>query len=68
VLEQAGGVGGKLGWFSRDGHSFDTGPSLMTMPQVYRDLFTATGGPSRTPSTWSGWTPLSTTGSPTGPA
>jgi phytoene desaturase len=45
VLEQADGVGGKLGWFSRDGHSFDTGPSLVTMPQVYRDLFTATGGP-----------------------
>lgn len=45
VLEQADQVGGKLGRFARDGHVFDTGPSLVTMPQVYRDLFTATGGP-----------------------
>ncbi|MGY1639992.1 phytoene desaturase family protein [Geodermatophilus sp. SYSU D00703] len=45
VLEQAPQVGGKLGWFARDGHGFDTGPSLVTLPQVHRDLFTATGGP-----------------------
>ncbi|MFD2090795.1 phytoene desaturase family protein [Blastococcus deserti] len=45
VLEQAERVGGKLGWFARDGHAFDTGPSLVTLPQVYRDLFAATGGP-----------------------
>ncbi|MEX5721512.1 phytoene desaturase family protein [Geodermatophilus maliterrae] len=45
VLEQSGDVGGKLGWYARDGHAFDTGPSLVTMPQVYRDLFDATGGP-----------------------
>jgi phytoene desaturase len=43
VVEQARSVGGKLGWFSRDGHSFDTGPSLLTLPQVHRDLFAATG-------------------------
>ncbi len=45
VLEQADTVGGKLGWYSRDGHSFDTGPSLVTWPQVHRDLFAATGEP-----------------------
>ncbi|MGY1822674.1 phytoene desaturase family protein [Geodermatophilus sp. SYSU D00079] len=45
VLEQAADVGGKLGWYARDGHGFDTGPSLVTLPQVYRDLFDATGGP-----------------------
>jgi phytoene desaturase len=45
VLERSERVGGKLGWFSRDGHSFDTGPSLVTWPQVYRDLFDATGAP-----------------------
>ncbi|WP_029431644.1 NAD(P)/FAD-dependent oxidoreductase [Blastococcus sp. URHD0036] len=45
VLEQADTVGGKLGWYARDGHAFDTGPSLVTLPQVYRDLFAATGGP-----------------------
>jgi phytoene desaturase len=45
VLEQAPQVGGKLGWFSRDGHGFDTGPSLLTLPQVFEDLFAATGAP-----------------------
>jgi phytoene desaturase len=43
VLEQADHVGGKLGWFARDGHSFDTGPSLLTLPAIHRDLFAATG-------------------------
>jgi phytoene desaturase len=43
VLEQAETVGGKLGWFTRDGHAFDTGPSLVTLPDVHRDLFAATG-------------------------
>jgi phytoene desaturase len=43
VLEQADVVGGKLGWFERDGFGFDTGPSLLTLPAVYRDLFLKTG-------------------------
>ncbi|TFV52558.1 phytoene desaturase family protein [Blastococcus sp. TF02A-35] len=43
VLEQAAGIGGKLGRLDVDGHSFDTGPSLVTLPQVLRDLFAATG-------------------------
>ena len=43
LLERAAEVGGKLGWYSRDGHSFDTGPSLVTLPQVHRDLFAAVG-------------------------
>ncbi|MCV2490686.1 phytoene desaturase family protein [Geodermatophilus sp. YIM 151500] len=45
VLERSERVGGKLGWFERDGHAFDTGPSLVTLPQVFRALFDATGGP-----------------------
>jgi phytoene desaturase len=45
VVEQAPAVGGKVGWFSRDGFGFDTGPSLLTLPGVYRDLFSATGTP-----------------------
>ena len=45
VCEQAHTWGGKLGVFSRDGFSFDTGPSLLTLPAVYRDLFLKTGGP-----------------------
>ena len=45
VCEQAPWIGGKLGWYGRDGHGFDTGPSLVTLPQVLRDLFAATGAP-----------------------
>ena len=45
VFEAAEEVGGKLGWYSRDGFSFDTGPSLLTLPAVQRDLFLTTGAP-----------------------
>lgn len=45
VCEQAEAVGGKVGVFSRDGFMFDTGPSLLTLPAVYRDLFLKTGQP-----------------------
>jgi phytoene desaturase len=45
VCEQAETIGGKLGLFRRDGFSFDTGPSLLTLPAVYRDLFLKTGAP-----------------------
>jgi phytoene desaturase len=44
VLEQAPTYGGKLGTYARDGFVFDTGPSLLTLPAVYRDLFLKTGG------------------------
>ena len=45
VVEAAGHVGGKLRTLRRDGFAFDTGPSLFTLPAVYRDLFLKTGGP-----------------------
>jgi phytoene desaturase len=45
VLEQSGAIGGKLGILRRDGFTFDTGPSLLTMPYVLEDLFAATGDP-----------------------
>jgi phytoene desaturase len=45
VCEQSSDVGGKLGTHVAQGFSFDTGPSLVTMPQVFRDLFEATGDP-----------------------
>ena len=45
VYEQAATHGGKLGTLHRDGYTFDTGPSLLTLPHVYRDLFAATGRP-----------------------
>lgn len=48
VLEQAAEIGGKLGRLELGGHVFDTGPSLVTLPQIQRDLFTATGAPLET--------------------
>jgi len=45
VLEQSERIGGKLSTYRRDGFAFDTGPSLFTLPAVYRDLFLKTGKP-----------------------
>jgi phytoene desaturase len=45
ILEQSGRPGGKLATYERDGFAFDTGPSLFTLPAIYRDLFLKTGGP-----------------------
>jgi phytoene desaturase len=42
VLEQADRAGGKVATYRRDGFAFDTGPSLLTLPAVYRDLFLKT--------------------------
>jgi phytoene desaturase len=47
VYERSDVVGGKLGRCSRETPAgtfrFDTGPSLLTLPQVFTDLFEATG-------------------------
>ena len=43
VLEQGERPGGKLNRWQRDGWTFDTGPSLLTMPWVLRDLFSEAG-------------------------
>ncbi|NUS11000.1 MAG: NAD(P)-binding protein, partial [Streptomyces sp.] len=43
VLERSGGHGGGVGRLARDGFAFDTGPGLLTLPAVYRDLFVKTG-------------------------
>ena len=45
IVEQSSTYGGKLATYRRDGFAFDTGPSLFTLPAVYRDLFLKTGGP-----------------------
>ncbi|MHB1612820.1 MAG: phytoene desaturase family protein [Actinomycetes bacterium] len=45
ILEQSATWGGKLGWYERAGFAFDTGPSLLTLPTVYRELFSSTGRP-----------------------
>ncbi|GIF05727.1 phytoene desaturase family protein [Actinoplanes siamensis] len=38
VYEQSGEVGGKLAGYERDGFRFDTGPSLLTLPDVFDGL------------------------------
>ncbi len=47
VLERADTVGGKLGRHTHDtpegSFHFDTGPSLLTLPEVFQELFEATG-------------------------
>ncbi|MEH1011566.1 phytoene desaturase family protein [Micromonospora sp. CPCC 206060] len=47
VFERAEVVGGKLGRYTREtpagAFHFDTGPGLLTLPEVFADLFEATG-------------------------
>ncbi|MFJ5231649.1 phytoene desaturase family protein [Kitasatospora sp. NPDC088391] len=43
VLEAAGTHGGQVGAYRRDGFGFDTGPGLLALPAVYRDLALKTG-------------------------
>ncbi|WP_441246540.1 phytoene desaturase family protein [Kitasatospora sp. McL0602] len=43
VCEASGTYGGRLGRYERDGFAFDTGPTLLTLPAVYRDLALKTG-------------------------
>ena len=43
VLEKLGRPGGKLNLLEDAGFRFDTGPSLVTLPWVFEDLFAASG-------------------------
>ncbi|MFH8569634.1 phytoene desaturase family protein [Streptomyces sp. NPDC017993] len=43
VFERGATHGGALQRFERDGFAFDTGPGLLHLPAVYRDLFVKTG-------------------------
>lgn len=43
IFERQPQVGGKLNRLLLDGFSFDTGPSLITMPYVFRNLFQFAG-------------------------
>ncbi|AQS70017.1 NAD(P)/FAD-dependent oxidoreductase [Streptomyces pactum] len=43
VYERTGTYGGALRRVERDGFSFDTGPGLLPLPAVWRDLFVKTG-------------------------
>ena len=43
VLERNERVGGKMGTLTLEGFTFDTGPSLLTMPFIVHDLFASVG-------------------------
>jgi phytoene desaturase len=43
ICEQGRALGGKMNVFEREGFRFDTGPSLITMPWVFAELFEACG-------------------------
>ncbi|MFH0176822.1 phytoene desaturase family protein [Streptomyces cacaoi] len=43
VYERTQTYGGAVRRFERDGFGFDTGPGLLPLPAVYRDLFVKTG-------------------------
>ncbi|MCP2310812.1 phytoene desaturase family protein [Kitasatospora paracochleata] len=43
VCEASGTYGGMVGRYEREGFAFDTGPGLLALPAVYRDLALKTG-------------------------
>ncbi|SDJ14196.1 phytoene desaturase [Frankineae bacterium MT45] len=43
VLERADGPGGRAGVLHHSGYTFDTGPSVLTMPELISDAFAAVG-------------------------
>ncbi len=43
VFEKNERVGGKLNWLEADGYTWDTGPSLLTMPYVFEGLWEKLG-------------------------
>ena len=47
VLEKNAHPGGRCDHFSRDGHHFDTGPTLMVMEPLFQAEFAALGAPMR---------------------
>jgi phytoene desaturase len=47
ILEKNSHAGGRCDRFSRDGHHFDAGPTLLVMPLLYEAEFAALGTPMR---------------------
>jgi phytoene desaturase len=43
LFERNDVVGGKLASYTRDGYTFDVGPSLVTLPDVFDEVFRAAG-------------------------
>jgi phytoene desaturase len=49
IFEQASSVGGKAQVVTSGGHTFDTGPTLLTMPNVVQETFARLGAKNRIP-------------------
>ncbi len=49
ILEKNSRPGGRCDRFSRDGHHFDTGPTLLVMPLLYESEFAALGAEASLP-------------------
>ncbi|MEM8953321.1 MAG: phytoene desaturase family protein [Verrucomicrobiota bacterium] len=43
IFEKNDRLGGKLNIMEKDGFTFDLGPSIFTLPQIFRDLFARAG-------------------------
>mgnify|MGYP001180028893 FL=1 len=39
IIEKNKNLGGKMNIFQKEGHTFDTGPSLITLPHIFENLF-----------------------------
>ena len=39
IIEKNGNIGGKMNFFTKNGYSFDTGPSLITIPHIFENMF-----------------------------
>lgn len=43
IVEKNDKIGGKLNYLEKEGFGFDLGPSIFTLPQIFRDLFARAG-------------------------
>ena len=43
VVEKNGQAGGRCNFFEKDGHSFDTGPTILMMPEIFTRAFSDLG-------------------------
>ena len=43
IIEKNGNIGGKMNFFTKNGYSFDTGPSLITIPHIFENMFSEVG-------------------------
>ena len=53
LVERNEVVGGKLATYTRDGYTFDIGPSLVTLPHLFDELFDLAGSTIGRPSSTS---------------